>query len=94
MHQLTKDPASLVDDSKKTASSPAHTMTPHQFIRYIDYIAELLAINLKLSALHVQYFQDSEVQKSVDEVETLSHELSSKIWQKIMMLDMVANLSQ
>ena len=90
MHQLTKDPASLVDDSKKTASSPKRTMTPYQLIRYLDYCSELLAINSKLAALHVQCFQDSEVQKTVDEVETLSHELSSNIWQKIMMLDVVA----
>ncbi len=89
MHQLTKDPASLVAEFKKTASSPERTMTPYQLTRYLDYCSELLAINSKLAALHVQCFQDSEVQKTVDEVETLSHELSSKIWQKIMMLDVV-----
>lgn len=90
MHQLTKDPASLVAEFRKTASSPERTMTPYQLTRYLDYCSELLAINSKLAALHVQCFQDSEVQKTVDEVETLSHELSSKIWQKIMMLDVVA----
>ncbi len=90
MHQLTKDPASLVAEDKKTASSPERTMSPYQLTRYLDYCSELLAINSKLAALHVQSFQDSEVQKTVDEVETLSHELSSKIWQKIMMLDVVA----
>ncbi len=90
MHQLTKDPASLVAEFEKTASSPERTMTPYQLTRYLDYCAELLAINSKLAALHVQCFQDSEVLKTVDEVETLSHELSSKIWQKIMILDVVA----
>ena len=90
MHQLTKDPASLLAEFKKTPSSPERTMTPYQLTRYLDYCSELLAINSKLAALHVQCFQDSEVQKTVDEVETLSHELSSKIWQKIMMLDVVA----
>ncbi|MCU0346071.1 MAG: hypothetical protein MUC59_03950 [Saprospiraceae bacterium] len=89
MHQLTKDPASLLADFKKTASSPERTMSPNQLTRYLDYCSELLAINSKLAALHVQSFQDSEVQKTVDEVENLSHELSSKIWQKIMMLDVV-----
>lgn len=90
MHQLTKDPASLVVESSKTASSPERTMTPYELTRYLDYCAEMLAINSKLAALHVQCFQDSEVQKTVTEVEILSHELSSKIWQKIMMLDVVA----
>lgn len=90
MHQLTKDPASLVAEFEKTASSPERTMTAYELTRYLDYCAEMLAINSKLAALHVQCFQDSEVLKTVNEVEMLSHELSSKIWQKIMMLDVVA----
>lgn len=87
MHQLTKDPAFLLADGHATASSPERTMKPYQLTRYLDYCSELLAINSKLAALHVQCFQDSEVLKTVNEVEMLSHELSSKIWQKIMMLD-------
>lgn len=87
MHQLTKDPGSLVSQFKKTASSPERIMTPYELTRYLDYCSELLAINSKLAALHVQCFQDSEVQKTVDEVESLSHELARMIWQKIMMLD-------
>ncbi|MBI1226380.1 MAG: hypothetical protein GC192_14195 [Bacteroidetes bacterium] len=89
MHQLTKDPASVVAELNKTVSSPERTMTPYQLTRYLDYCAELLAINSKLAALHVQAFQDSEVQKTVEEVETLSHTLANKIWQKIMILDVV-----
>lgn len=91
MHQLTKDPASLIAEINKTASSPERTMTPYELTRYLDYCAELLAINSKLAALHVQSLQDTEVQKTVEEVETLSHSLANKIWQKIMMLDVEAN---
>lgn len=87
MHQLTKDPGSLVAEFKKTASSPERKMTPYELTRYLDYCSELLAINSKLAALHVQCFQDSEVQKTVYEVESLSHELSGMVWQKIMMLE-------
>ncbi|MEZ4993081.1 MAG: hypothetical protein R2824_21840 [Saprospiraceae bacterium] len=48
-----------------------------------------LFYQLKLAALHVQYFQkNNEVLNNVSEVEMLSHELSRKIWQKIMMLDL------
>jgi len=89
MHQLTKDPAFMVPGGEKTPSSPERTMTAYQLTRYLDYCSELLAINSKLAALHVQSFQDSEVLKTVNEVEMLSHELSSKIWQKIMMLDVI-----
>jgi hypothetical protein len=89
MHQLTKDPVTHVAEGEKTASSPERSLTPYQLTRYLDYCSELLAINSKLAALHVQCFQDSEVLKTVNEVETLSHQLSNKIWQKIMMLDAV-----
>jgi hypothetical protein len=94
MHQLTKDPGSLVAEFNKTASSPERRMTPYELSRYLDYCSELLAINSKLAALHVQCFQDTEVQKTVDEVESLSHELSRMVWQKIMMLDAAVRKKQ
>ncbi len=86
MHQLSKDPSIILTGAEITASSP-RPMSPEALTRYLDYCAELLAINSKLAALHVQYFQDSEVLKIVNEVEMLAHELSNKIWQKIMILD-------
>ena len=87
MHQLTKDPNNLLSGTVTASSSPGRSMTPYELTRYLDYCAELLAINSKLAALHVQYFQDKEVLKIVNEVEMLAHELSNKIWQKIMILD-------
>ncbi len=87
MHQLTKDPAYLLHGTKPTKASPERKLTPRELARYFDYCTELLALNSKLAALHVQYFQDSEVLKTVNEVEMLGHELSDKIWQKIMALD-------
>jgi hypothetical protein len=89
MHQLTKDPGYLMAKHKNTKNSPERNLTPADLTRYLDYCTELLAINSKLAALHVQHLQDSEVMKTVNEVEMLSHELSNKIWQKIMILDMV-----
>lgn len=83
MHQLTKDPNNMISEDAQTG----RTMTPYELTRYLDYCTELLAINSKLAALHVQYFQDKEVLKIVNEVEMLAHELSNKIWQKIMILD-------
>ena len=87
MHQLTKDPNNLISGTVITSSSPSRSMTPYELTRYLDYCTELLAITSKLAALHVQYFQDKEVLKIVNEVEMLAHELSNKIWQKIMILD-------
>ena len=87
MHQLTKDPNNLLSGDVTASSAPGRSMTPQELTSYLDYCAELLAINSKLAALHVQYFQDKEVLKIVNEVEMLAHELSNKIWQKIMILD-------
>ena len=89
MHQLTKDPAYLLENGIDSHFSEKRKMTPVELTRYLDYCTELLAINSKLAALHVQHLQDSEVLNTVNEVEMLSHELSNKIWQKIMMLDVV-----
>jgi hypothetical protein len=87
MHQLTKDPNNLIAGMATSSPSTNRSMTPYELTRYLDYCTELLAITSKLAALHVQYFQDKEVLKIVNEVEMLAHELSNKIWQKIMILD-------
>ncbi len=87
MHQLTKDPVYLLAGMPATQSSPERTYTQFELSRYFDYCTELLALSSKLAAFHLQHFQDSEVLKTVNEVEMLTHTLSDKIWQKIMLLD-------
>jgi len=87
MHQLTKDPDQVVADGSATRSSPERTMTRFELSRYLDYCAELLALTSKVAALYVQDFQDPVVLEAVNDVEALSTGLSSKIWQKIMILD-------
>lgn len=89
MHQLTKDPAYLLAGVPPTPASPARQLSHKQLSRYLDYCTELLAITSKLTALHAQNFHDSEVLKTVNEVEMLAHTLADKIWQKIMLLDKV-----
>lgn len=84
MHQLTKDPHHILEPGE---SGDPRFQSPKHLVRYLDLCTDLLSINSKLAALHVQYFQDNQVLNSVNEVETLSHELSYKIWQKIMILD-------
>lgn len=51
----------------------------------------MLSLTSKLAALYAARFNDSVVLQAVDEVEALTTGLSSKIWQKIMMLDMAGN---
>ena len=86
MHQLSKDPNDIFEPRKE---GDVRFHTPEQLVRYLDFCTDLLSINSKLAALHVQYFQDNQVLNSVSEVETLSHELSRKIWQKIMIIDLM-----
>jgi hypothetical protein len=89
MHQLTKDPAIiLASQHRPTQSSPERPMTPYELTRYLEYCSELLALNSKLAALHVQYLDDPVVLNAVNDLESLAQGLSNKIWQKIMILDL------
>lgn len=86
MHQLTKDPVTLIDRRFRTASSPERTMTPFELARYLDYCSEMLALLSKIAALYVQEFPDHLAVSAVDEIENLTTGLARKIWQKVMML--------
>ena len=87
MHQLTKDPEHAVGDLPRTASSPVRELDPGQLARYLDYCSELLALTSKLAALHAQHLHDPVVLDAVNDIESLTADLSRKIWQKITILD-------
>ena len=87
MHQLTKDPEHLLSPRVDTASSPKRALSRFELARYLDYCSEMLSLSSKLAALHVQYVNDPVVLNAVNDIETLAASLSSKIWQKIMILD-------
>jgi hypothetical protein len=91
MHQLTKDPEHLLSPLEKTPSSPVRHFTRFELARYLDYCTELLSLSSKLAALHVQHLNDPVVLNAVNDVETLAANLSSKIWQKIVILDTVVD---
>jgi hypothetical protein len=86
MHQLTKDPESLLARGENTPSSPVRTMSAYEISRYLDYCSEMLSIAGKLAALYAQDFRDALVLNSVNEIESLTTGLSGKIWQKLMIL--------
>lgn len=90
MHQLTKDPEHVVRPFATTASSPVRTLSRAQLARYLDYCSELLALTSKLAALHAQHLQDPVVLDAVNDIESLTSDLSRKIWQKITILDTAA----
>jgi hypothetical protein len=87
MHQLTKDqelPASREADAD---GAPDRALTLPEIEQYLDYCSELLSGTSIVAALLVQYFDDAVVLAGVTEIEDLTTGLSSKIWQKITILD-------
>jgi len=86
MHQLTKDPERTIGEAPATASSPQRRMTPIELGHYLDYCSEMLSLTGKVAALYVQHFDDSVALQAVNEIEDLTTGLSSKIWQKLMIL--------
>jgi hypothetical protein len=88
MHQLTKDPETVRRPFETTPSSPERTLSRAQLVRYLDYCSELFALTSKLAALHAQHLQDPVVLSAVNDIESLTADLSRKVWQKITILDM------
>ena len=86
MHQLTKDPSSVVG-AVPTASSPKRSMDRFELTRYLDYCSEMLSLTSKLAALYAQNLPDPVVIDTVRDIEALTTNLSAKIWQKITILD-------
>lgn len=92
MHQLTKDPSSLIAPGPATSSSPRRTFTPFELTRYLDYCSEMLSLAGKVGALYAQGFPDPIVADAVGDLERLTTNLSQKIWAKINIVEqMVAN---
>ena len=87
MHQLTKDPSTSLASDHATASSPERTMTPFELTRYLDYCTEMLSLTSKLAAVYAQNLPDPVVIDAVYDIESLTTNLSQKIWQKITIVD-------
>lgn len=86
MHQLTKDPTTLLSGGPRTPSSPERRMSRFELTRYLEYCAEMLALTGKLSALYAGESHDHVVVAAASDVENLCTDLGRKIWQKITIL--------
>jgi len=86
MHQLTKDPDSIAEHAFATPHAPQRALTPYELARYLDYCTEMLSLVSKTAFLYVQDYHDPVAADAVNDLEDLTNGLSSKIWQKIMML--------
>jgi hypothetical protein len=87
MHQLTKDPSSILGDGAPTEASPRRSMSKYELTRYLDYCSEMLSLASKLAALYAQVLPDTVVIDAVNEIENLTANFSRKIWQKISIIE-------
>lgn len=86
MHQLTKDPDRLGHPEEPLYVADQR-LDAEGMSRYLHFCTELLAVVSKVGQLYVQDFPDAGAVTAVDHFEALATGLSSKIWQKIMILD-------
>jgi hypothetical protein len=86
MHQLSKDPEQLTAAYVPTAESVRHGLDADQMHHYLGYCSEMLSLTAKTAALCGEHSADGVVLETVSYIETLTTELSNKIWQKISLL--------
>jgi hypothetical protein len=86
MHQLSKDPEQLSPTYEPTAQSIVHGLDADQLYHYLTYCSEMLSLTAKTSALCGEHSSDGVVLETISYIETLTTELSNKIWQKISLL--------
>jgi hypothetical protein len=86
MHQLTKDPERLKQTFRRTSASPQVGLDRAEMENYLDYCSELLSLTGKAAALCAEKSRDPLVLSTVSTLETLTNDMSRKIWQKIQLL--------
>jgi len=91
MHQLTKDPDSIAEHGLSTVHSPQRVLSQYELARYLDYCTEMLSLVSKTAFLYVQDYHDPVATEAVNDLEDLTNGLSSKMWQKIMILSAKEN---
>jgi hypothetical protein len=86
MHQLSKDPEQVSPTYTATSQSVRHGLDADQLHHYLSYCSEMLSLTAKTAALCAEHSADGVVLETVSYIETLTTELSNKIWQKISLL--------
>lgn len=86
MHQLSKDPEQASPAYAPTEHSVKHGLNADQLKHYLGYCSEMLSLTAKTAALCAEHSSDGVVLETVSYIETLTTELSNKIWQKISLL--------
>ena len=94
MHQLHKDPERILKRGELAPSTPKLDMTPFELSRYLDYCTELLSFTGIIAGFYAQNSEDAVLVDAVSDIETLTNGISRKIWQKLMILDLLGEGDQ
>jgi hypothetical protein len=86
MHQLSKDPERVLPSYRPTPASPRDDLGREQLHHYFDYCSELLSLVAKTAALCAEHSTDAVILETVRSIESLTTDMSMKIWQKISLL--------
>ena len=89
MHQLHKDPERILNRGELAPSTPKLDMTPFELSRYLDYCSELLSFTGIIAGYYAQNSSDAVLVDAVSDIEGLTNGISRKIWQKLMILDLL-----
>ena len=89
MHQLYKDPERVLQRGELAPSTPKIDMTSFELSRYLDYCSELLSFTGIIAGLYAQNSEDPVLVDAVSDIEQLTNGISRKIWQKLMILDLL-----
>lgn len=89
MHQLHKDPERVLQRGELAPSTPKIDMTPFELSRYLVYCSELLSLTGIIAGLYAQNSEDPVLIDAVSDIEQLTNGISRKIWQKLMILDLL-----
>lgn len=94
MHQLHKDPERVMQRGELAPSTPQIKMTAFELSRYLDYSSELLSLAGIIAGLYAQNSEDAVLIDAVSDIEQLTNGISRKIWQKLMILDLLDSRDQ
>ena len=81
-----EDPEQVSPTYTPTAESVPHGLDAEQLHHYLNYCSEMLSLTAKTAALCAEHSTDAVVLETISDIETLTTELSNKIWQKISLL--------
>ena len=94
MHQLHKDPERILQRGETTPATPKIDLTAFELSRYLDYCSEMLSLTAIIAVLYAQRFEDPALVDAVSDIEQLTNGISRKIWQKLMILDLIETRDQ